>query len=84
MEIEEVKAGPRIRVGDIILVPIVRTFVSCVSVGTGVVVHGSMAPTGVAVVSGGDRYAVDLTGARMPIDRYLEQVPGLAEALAEP
>ena len=81
MEIEEITAGQPIRVGDITLVPIIRTFVSCAGVERGVVVHGSKRPTGIVVVSKGDKYAMNLTGKRMPIDQYLRQVPGLAEVL---
>ena len=81
MEIEEITAGQPIKVGDITLVPIIRTFVSCASVGPGVVVHGSKRPTGIVVVSKEDEYAMNLTGKRMPIDQYLQQVPGLVDVL---
>ncbi|MFC1935579.1 hypothetical protein ACFLX9_02290 [Chloroflexota bacterium] len=81
MEIEEFTAGQPLRVGDITLVPIIRTFVSCAGVETGVVVHGSRSPTSIVVVSKEDKYAMNLTGKRMPIDQYLQQVPGLAEVL---
>ncbi len=81
MEIEEITAGLPIRVGDITLVPMIRTFVSCAGAEPGVVVHGSKRPTGIVVVSKGGEYAMNLTGERMPIDQCLEQVPGLAEVL---
>ena len=40
MKIEEVKAGQPIRVGEITLVPIERTFVSYVGMAGGAVVRG--------------------------------------------
>jgi hypothetical protein len=33
------------------------------------------------VVSGRNRYAIDLTGEKVPMDRYLKQVPELARLL---
>ena len=41
MKIEEIKAGQPIRVGEITLVPIEHTFVSCVGMEGGAVVRGS-------------------------------------------
>ena len=81
MKIEEVKAGQPIRVGDIMLVPIERTFVSCVGMEGGVVVRGSKGLAGIVVVSGRNRYAIDLTGQEVPMDRNLKQVPELVRLL---
>lgn len=81
MRIEEVKAGQPIRVGKITLVPIERTFVSCVGMEGGVVVRGSKGLAGIVVLSGKNRYAIDLTGEEVSINRYLKQVPELARLL---
>ena len=81
MEIEEVKAGQPITVGELTLVPIERTSVSCVSVEGGAVFRGSKSLAGIVVASGRDRHAIDLTGEEVPIDRYLKQVPELARLL---
>ena len=81
MKIEEVKAGQPIRVGEMTLVPIERTFVSGVCIEGGAVVQGSKGLAGMVVVSGKSRYAIDLTGEEVPLDRYLEQVPELARFL---
>ena len=81
MKIEEVKAGRPIKIGEITLVPIERTFVSCVGMEGGAVVRGSKGIVGILVVSGKNRYAVDLTGEEVPMDRYLKQVPELARLL---
>ena len=82
MKIEEIKAGQPIKVGDVTLVPIIRTFVSCAGIGPGIVVHGSKSPTGIVVLSKVNKYAMDLTGKRMTIDQYLQQVPGLVDVLS--
>ena len=81
MKIEEVKAGQPIRVGETTLVPIEHTFVSCVGMEGGAVVRGSKGIAGIVVVSGKNRYALDLTGEEVPMDRYLKQVPELARLL---
>ena len=69
LKIEEVKAGQPTRVGETALVPIESTFVSCVGMEGGAVVRGSKGLAGIVVVSGKNRYAIDLTGEQVPIDR---------------
>ena len=81
MKIEEAKAGQPIRVGEITLVPIERTFVSCIGMECGAVVRGSKGLAGIVIVSGNNRYAIDLTGEEVPMDRYLKQVPELVRLL---
>ena len=72
MKIEEVKAGQPIRVGEITLVPIERTFVSCVGVAGGAVVRGSKGIAGIVVVSSKTKYTIDLTGEEVPLNRSLK------------
>ena len=81
MNIEDVRAGQPIRVREITLVPIERAFVSCVAMEGGAVVRGSKGIAGIVVISGKTRYAIDLTGDEVPMDRYLKQVPELAGLL---
>ena len=81
MKFEEVKAGQPMGIGVIMLVPIERTFVSCVGMEGVAVVRGSKGLAGIVVVSGRNRYAIDLTGEKVPMDRYLKQVPELARLL---
>ena len=78
MNIEEIQAVQPIRVGEITLVPIERTFVSCIGMEGGAAFRGSKGVVGIVVVSGKNRYALDLTGEEVPLDRYLTQVPELA------
>ena len=81
MKIEEITAGQPVKVGDITLVPMIRTLVSCASNESGIAVHGSKSPTGVVVFSKEEKYALGLTGKRTTIDQYLQQVPGLMDVL---
>ena len=78
MKIEEVKAGKPIRVAEITLVPIELTIVSCVGMEGRAAVQGSKGLVGIVVVSGNNRYAIDLAGEEVPMDQYLKQVPELA------
>ena len=61
MKIEEIKAGRPIRVGEITLIPIESTFVSCVGMEGGALVRGSKGVVGIVVISGKNRYAIDVT-----------------------
>ena len=81
MIIDEVNAGQPIRVGEITLVPIERIFVSCGGMEGGAMVRGSKGLVGIVVLSGKNRYAIELTGEEIPMDRYLEQVPELERLL---
>ncbi len=78
MKIEEVKAEQPIWVGDIRLVPMESTFVSWAGMEGGAVVRGSKGLAGVVVVSGKNRYAIDLTGEEVPMNQHLKQVSELA------
>ena len=50
MKIKEVKTGQPVRVGEITLVPIERTLVSCVDMEGGAAVRGSEGLAGIAVI----------------------------------
>ena len=81
LKIEEVKAGRPIRVGEITLVPIEHTLVSYAGMERVAMVRGSKGLAGIVVVSGKNRYAIDLTGEEVAMNRYLTQVPELARRL---
>ena len=81
MEIEEVSAGKPITVGETMLLPIVRTSISCRNVNSGIVCSGSKIPIGIIVISPGWRRALNIAGEEVPLDQYLEQVPEVKELL---
>ena len=81
MEIEELSAGQCITVGEITLLPIIRTSVSCRNVGSGIVCSSSKNPIAIVVVSPKWKRAINLAGEDIPVNQYMEQVPGVKELL---
>ena len=81
MEIEEVSTGNSITVGETMLLPIVRTSISCRNVNSGIVGSGSKNLVGIVIVSPKWKHAINVAGEEVPIDRYTEQVPELKELL---
>ena len=81
MEKQKVSAGQYITVGDIRLLPITRTLMGCWEVNGGIICSGSMDLVGIVAVSPEGQRALNARGEEVPVDRYLEQVPGLKELL---
>ncbi len=81
MEIEEVSAGKAITVGETMLLPIVRTSISCRNVNSGIVCSGSKNLVGIVIISPKWKHAINVAGEEVPIDQYLEQVPEVKELL---
>ena len=81
MEIEEVSVGQPITIGETMLVPIVRTSMSCRNVNNGIVCFGSKNPVGIVIISPKWKSAINVAGEEVPIDQYTEQVVELKEML---
>lgn len=81
LEIEEVSAGQPITVGEIMLLPIVRTSISCRNVNSGIVCSGSKNVVGTVIISPKWKRALNVAGEEVPIDQYTEQVVELKEML---
>ncbi len=82
MEIkEEVSAGQLITVGEITMLPIIRTAVVCQEVNPGVAGYGSKGLVGIVVVSPKGQYAIDIAGEEVPLEQYAEEVPEVKELL---
>ena len=81
MEKEKVSAGQRITVGEITLLPIMRTFLYCRNVDGRIVYSGSKNLIGIVVVSPKGKRAINLDGEEIPVDQYLEQVPEITELI---
>ena len=81
LEIEEVSAGKPITVGETMLLPIVRTSISCRKVNSGIVCFGSKNPVGIVIISPKGKSAINVAGEEVPIDQYTEQVAALKELL---
>lgn len=83
MEIEEVSAGKAITLGETMLLPIVRTSISCRNVNSGIVCSGSKNLVGIVIISPKRKHAINVAGEEVPVDRYTEQVPELKELLQD-
>ena len=77
LEIEEIRVGQHITVGEITLLPIIRTSVTCRSVNSGIVCLGSKNLVGIVVVSPKEKRAINVNGEEVPVHQYMEQVPEL-------
>ena len=81
METEEIKVGQHITVGEITLLPIIRTSVSCRDVNGGIVCSGSKNLVGIVIVSPKEKRAINVNGEEVPVHQYMELVPELKELL---
>jgi len=81
LEKEKVSADQPITVGETILLPIVRTSISCRNVNNGIVCFGSKNPVGIVIISPKWKSAINVAGEEVPIDQYTEQVAELKELL---
>ena len=81
MEKEEISAGTYIRVGEVTLVPILRTAVVCLSGHRGVTGFGTREAVGVMVISPTGNHAINISGEEVPIEEYASRVPEVKELL---
>ncbi len=81
MEKEEISAGTLIRVGEVTLVPILRTTVVCLSGRRGITGFGTREVIGMVVVSPEGNRAISVSGEEVPVEKYTEKVPEINELL---
>jgi len=81
LKIEKVSAGQYITTGEITLLPIILTSMSCRSVNSGIVCSGSKNLVGIVVVSPKWKRAINVAGEEVPVEHYMEQVPEVKELL---
>jgi len=81
VEKEEVSTGTVIRIGEVTLIPILRTVVVCLSGRQGVTGFGTREVIGIVVVSPEANHAISISGEEVPIEDYVEKVPEVRELL---
>ena len=81
MEKEEISAGERITVGQVTLLPILRTVSHCRKGSRGIIGSGSRDVLGVVVLSPQGQYAINVSGESVPVEDYAAQVPEIEELL---
>ena len=83
MEKEEISAGERITVGQVTLLPILRTVAHCRKGNRGIIGSGSRDVLGVVVLSPAGHRAISVSGESVPVERFTKQVPQVVELLRE-
>ena len=81
MEIKGLSAGQQITVGEITILPIIRTFMVCRSVKTVIAGAGEKSVAGIVVISPKRQYAINTAGEEVPLEQYAEDVPEVRELL---
>lgn len=81
MEKTEIAVEGVVTIGEVTLLPIVRTCVGVHRAGRGAVCSVSKYPLGVVVVSPQGRRALNLAGEEVPVEHYLELAPALRDLL---
>ena len=81
MEKEKISTGTLIRIGEVTLIPILRTAVVCLSGRRGVTGFGTREVIGIVVVSPAGNRAISISGEEVPIEEYAAQLPEVRELL---
>ena len=81
MEKEKIDAGAPIRIGEVTLVPILRTAVVCLNVRQGTTGFATKEVAGLVVVSPAGNRAISISGEEVPIEEYATQLPEVRELL---
>ena len=81
MEKKEIVVEGVVTIGEVTLLPIVRTCVNVHRVGKGAMCSVSKHPLGVVIVSPQGRRALNLAGEEVPVEHYLELAPALRDLL---
>jgi hypothetical protein len=81
VEKEKISVGTRITIGELTLVPILRTSVVCLSSRRGIAGFGTKEVTGIVVVSPAGNRAVSISGEEVPVEEFASAVPEIEELL---
>lgn len=84
MEKEEISAGELITVGQVTLLPILRTVAHCRMGSRGIIGSGSRDVLGVVVLSPAGQRAISVSGESVPVEDYVSLVPDIGEFLGNP
>jgi len=68
-------------VGEVTVLPIVRTYVVVRRAGSGVMCSASKCPLGVVIVSPQGRRALNIAGEDVPVEDYVAMAPALRDLL---
>ena len=80
---EEVVIETPVTAGGVTLIPLARVSLNCWHGNRGVSYFGVKQPTDVVVVYPSGKRAFRITGEEVSLDRLIQEVPDIKEALAE-
>jgi hypothetical protein len=81
VEKEKISTGTVIRIGEVTLIPILRTVVVCLSGRRGVTGFGTREVIGMLVISPAGNRAISISGEEVPVEKFTAQVPGIDELM---
>ena len=81
MEKKEVKIGNPVTVAGVTLIPVVKVSLNYWRGNGSVSFFGAKQPIGVVVVSQSAKRAFRITGEEVPLDQFIQEVPGIKEVL---
>jgi hypothetical protein len=84
VEKEEISAGELITVGQVTLLPILRTVANCRMGSRGIIGSGSRDVLGVVVLSPAGQWAISVSGESVSVEDYVRLVPDISELLDNP
>lgn len=81
VEREKITAGECITIGQTTLIPVIRIVAHCRKGSRGITGFGYSDVLGILILSAEGTHAIDVSGKSIPVEHYVELVPGLAEFL---
>jgi hypothetical protein len=83
VEKEEISVGSHIRIGEVTLLPILRTAVVCLSSRWGITGFGTREVIGMVVISPAGNRAINISGEEVSVEEYAAKVPEVRELLKQ-
>ncbi|MBA7668113.1 hypothetical protein ES703_76217 [subsurface metagenome] len=81
MEKKEVEIGNPVTVAGVTLIPVIKVSLSYWRRNGSLSFFGAKQPIGVVVVSPSAKRAFRITGEEVPLDQFIQEVPGIKEVL---
>ena len=81
MEKEKVEIGNPVTIGGLTLIPVVELSLAYWCSGGRFSCFGAKQPTSIVVVSPSEKRAFRVSGEEVPLDQFIEEIPGMKEVL---
>ncbi len=80
---EEVEIGNPMVIAGVTLIPVAKVSLKYWHNNRGISFLGTKQPFGVVVVSPSGKRAIRISGEEVPLDKFIQEVPGIQDILAE-